>query len=82
MGVRILLSGSWVIGIIGVLLFTRMASGDDYWRFRLPGIILEIIGINTVYFMGNVTIVATASEKHQGTVSGVYTVRYDSNLIS
>ncbi|KAI0190563.1 aminotriazole resistance protein [Astrocystis sublimbata] len=71
-GARILLIGSWLLTIVGIILFTRMKSTGDYWRFCLPGMILYIAGVGTVYFVGNVTIVATASEDRQGTVSGVY----------
>lgn len=53
-----------------------MKSGDDYWRFCLPGMILYISGIGTVYFVGNVTVVATASKDTQGTVAGVYNVSF------
>lgn len=51
-----------------------MESADDYWRYCLPGMIFYISGIGTVYFVGNVTVVATASKETQGTVSGVYNV--------
>ncbi|KAI3327458.1 aminotriazole resistance protein [Ustulina deusta] len=71
-GARILLIGSWLIALVGIILFTRMNSADDYWRYCLPGMILYIAGVGTVYFVGNVTVVATASEQRQGTVSGVY----------
>lgn len=53
-----------------------MESGDDYWRFCLPGMILYISGIGTVYFVGNVTVVAMASKDTQGTVAGVYNVSF------
>lgn len=75
-GARILLVGSWLIALVGIILFTRMNSADDYWRYCLPSMILYIAGVGTVYFVGNVTVVATASEKSQGTVSGVYNVCY------
>ncbi|KAI0397032.1 aminotriazole resistance protein [Xylariaceae sp. FL0594] len=71
-GARILLLVSWVLALVGIILFTRMGSSADYWRYCLPGMILYIAGVGTVYFVGNVTVVATASEKLQGTVSGVY----------
>lgn len=32
--------------------------------------------IGTVYFVGNVTVVATAKEEHQGTVLAVYNVSF------
>ncbi|KJZ80420.1 hypothetical protein HIM_00270 [Hirsutella minnesotensis 3608] len=71
-GARKLLLGSWALCIAGLVLLCRMGSGDDYWRLCLPGMILYIAGVGTVYFVGNVTVVATASEALQGTVSGVY----------
>ncbi|KAI2626411.1 aminotriazole resistance protein [Xylaria nigripes] len=71
-GARILLIGSWILVLVGIVLFSRMESGDDYWRLCLPGMILYIAGVGTVYFVGNVTVVATASQETQGTVSGVY----------
>lgn len=57
-----------------MVLLSRMESADDYWRYCLPGMIFYISGIGTVYFVGNVTVVATASKETQGTVSGVYNV--------
>ncbi|KAM4066490.1 major facilitator superfamily protein [Hirsutella rhossiliensis] len=71
-GSRNLLLASWALCIAGLVLLCRMASADDYWRLCLPGMILYIAGVGTVYFVGNVTVVATASEQLQGTVSGVY----------
>ncbi|KAK7421372.1 hypothetical protein QQX98_002266 [Neonectria punicea] len=71
-GSRNLLLGSWLLCAVGVILLFRMESGDDYWRLCLPGMILYIAGVGTVYFVGNVTVVATAAEAMQGTVSGVY----------
>ena len=53
-----------------------MGDGSEYWRFCLPGMILYIAGIGIVYFVGNVMVVATAKEEHQGTISGVYNVSY------
>ncbi|KAH7015652.1 aminotriazole resistance protein [Ilyonectria destructans] len=71
-GSRNLLLGSWLLCAAGIILLCRMQSGDDYWRLCLPGMILYIAGVGTVYFVGNVTVVATATEALQGTVSGVY----------
>ncbi|EWY84485.1 hypothetical protein FOYG_11934 [Fusarium oxysporum NRRL 32931] len=71
-GPRNLLLASWLIALAGMVLLSCMKSGDDYWRFCLPGMILYISGIGTVYFVGNVTVVATASKDTQGTVAGVY----------
>lgn len=71
---RVLLVISWLAALIGLVLFTRMESEDDYWRYCLPGMILYITGICTVYFVGNVTVVASAPSATQGTVSGVYNV--------
>ena len=73
-GARNLLIASWLVSLAGVILLTRMGNGDEYWQFCLPGMILYIAGIGTVYFVGNVTVVATAKEEHQGTTSGVYNV--------
>ncbi|KAF4991223.1 hypothetical protein FDECE_14115 [Fusarium decemcellulare] len=71
-GSRNLLISSWLLCIAGLVLICRMESGDDYWRLCLPGMILYIAGVGTVYFVGNVAVVATATEELQGTVSGVY----------
>ncbi|KIL88594.1 hypothetical protein FAVG1_07839 [Fusarium avenaceum] len=71
-GPRNLLFASWLIALAGMVLLSRMESADDYWRYCLPGMIFYISGIGTVYFVGNVTVVATASKETQGTVSGVY----------
>ena len=68
------------MSLAGVILLTRMGDGSEYWRFCLPGMILYIAGIGTVYFVGNVTVVATANEEHQGTISGVYNVSHYYNL--
>lgn len=73
-GARILLLASWILSLVGLVLFTQMNSGNDYWRLCLAGMILYIAGVGTVYFVGNVTVVATATEETQGTVSGVYNV--------
>lgn len=73
-GARNMMLASWPIGLGGIILLDRMSSRQDYWRLCLPGMILYIAGINTIYFLGNVTVVATATEKLQGTVSGVYNV--------
>lgn len=74
-GPRKLLLGSWVLTIAGLVLFSRMSSFDDYWRLCLPGMILYIAGVGTIYFVGNVSVVATATAELQGTVAGVYNVR-------
>ncbi|RAL09633.1 MFS transporter [Aspergillus homomorphus CBS 101889] len=71
-GARKLLIASWLLALAGLILLTRMGAGEDYWRLCLPGMILYIAGIGTVYFVGNVSVVATANKEHQGTVSGVY----------
>ncbi|OJJ96301.1 hypothetical protein ASPACDRAFT_47071 [Aspergillus aculeatus ATCC 16872] len=71
-GARTLLVCSLVLTLGGLVLFTRMGGADDYWRFCLPGMILYIAGVGTVYFVGNVSVVATAKKEQQGTVSGVY----------
>lgn len=62
------------MSLVGLALLAVMSSGDDYWRLCLPGMVLYIAGIGTVYFVGNVTVVATADAETQGTVSGVYNV--------
>ncbi|PMB69713.1 hypothetical protein BM221_004360 [Beauveria bassiana] len=49
-----------------------MADIGDYWRLCLPGEILYIAGVGTIYFVGNIKVVATAKAEQQGTVSGVY----------
>ncbi|KYK57277.1 aminotriazole resistance protein [Drechmeria coniospora] len=72
LGARTLLLASWLLCAAGLVLLSRMGSADDYWPLCLPGMILYIAGVGTVYFVGNVTVVATASEALQGTVSGVY----------
>ncbi|KAI0544202.1 aminotriazole resistance protein [Xylaria curta] len=69
---RILLLTCWPIELVGLILFTLMSSGNDYWRLCLPGMILYIAGGNIVYFVGNVKVVASATPENQGTVSGVY----------
>ncbi|KAM5343579.1 hypothetical protein ACJ41O_012116 [Fusarium nematophilum] len=71
-GLRNLLVSSWLLCLAGLILLCRMESGDDYWRLCLPGMILYIAGVGTVYFVGNVAVVAAAAEELQGTVSGVY----------
>lgn len=68
-------AGFWLLRDSFILL-TRMGSGDIYWRLCLPGMILYIAGIGMVYFVGNVTVVVTAKEEHQGTVSGPYNVSF------
>lgn len=62
------------IGLAGLILLSRMGSGNEYWPFCFPGMILYIAGIGTVYFVGNVTVIGAAKEEHQGTDSGVYNV--------
>ncbi|RAH48785.1 MFS general substrate transporter [Aspergillus brunneoviolaceus CBS 621.78] len=71
-GARTLLVCSWTLTLGGLVLFTRMGGADDYWRFCLPGMVLYIAGVGTVYFVGNVSVVATAKKEQQGTVAGVY----------
>lgn len=72
---------SWLVSLAGVILLSRMGNGSEYWQFCLPGMILYIAGIGTVYFVGNVTVVATAKAEHQGTISGVYNVSYYRTLL-
>nr|POF14111.1 puromycin resistance protein pur8 [Quercus suber] len=67
-GPRILLLVSWLLTIGGLVLFTRLESEHDYWRYCLPGMILYIAGVGTVYFVGNVSVVATATASTQGTM--------------
>lgn len=71
---RILLLISWPVCAAGLALLAAMSHGGDYWRFCLPGEILYIAGVGTIYFVSNVKVVATAKAEHQGTVSGVYNV--------
>ncbi|KAI1261345.1 aminotriazole resistance protein [Xylariaceae sp. FL1019] len=71
-GPKPLLIGSWALAIVGLVLFVLMKSGDDYWRLCLPGMILYTFGIATIYYLGNVLVVATAAAADQGTISGVY----------
>ena len=71
-GARNLLIASWLVILASVILLTCMGNSDEYWQFCIPGMILYIAGIGTVYFVDNVTVVATAKEVHQGTISGVY----------
>ncbi|TGJ79879.1 hypothetical protein E0Z10_g8897 [Xylaria hypoxylon] len=71
-GPKPLLIGSWVLAVVGIVLFVLMKSGNDYWRLCLPGMILYTFGIATVYYLGNVLVVATAFSADQGTISGVY----------
>jgi Na+/melibiose symporter-like transporter len=73
-GPKPLLIVSWVVAIIGLVLFALMKSESDYWRLCLPGMILYTFGIATVYYLGNVLVVATAATSDQGTISGVYNV--------
>ncbi|RAH71909.1 MFS transporter [Aspergillus aculeatinus CBS 121060] len=71
-GARTLLVCSWTLTLGGLVLFTRMGGAEDCWRFCLPGMVLYIAGVGTVYFVGNVSVVATAKKEQQGTVAGVY----------
>ncbi|KAF9636612.1 aminotriazole resistance protein [Lasiodiplodia theobromae] len=71
-GPRLLLTISWILAIVGVFLLSLMNSNDDYWRYCLPGMILYITGVGTVYYVGNVVVVASALAKDQGSISGVY----------
>ncbi|KAI0409178.1 aminotriazole resistance protein [Xylaria palmicola] len=71
-GPKPLLIFSWAIAIGGIVLFATMSSGNDYWRLCLPGEILYTFGIATIYYLGNVLVVATAANEDQGTISGVY----------
>lgn len=73
-GPRLLLVGSWILAIVGVVLLALMDSNNDYWRYCLPGMILYITGVGTVYYVGNVVVVASAPAKDQGSISGVYNV--------
>ena len=73
-GPRILLIVSWALAVAGIVLLILMASAGDYWRLGLPGMILYTAGIATVYYLGNVLVVATAPSEDQGTISGVYNV--------
>lgn len=73
-GPKPLLIASWVAAIAGIVLLSLMYTGDDYWRLCLPGMILYTAGIATVYYLGNVLVVATAATEEQGTISGVYNV--------
>lgn len=62
-GPRLLLTISWIFAIVGVVLLSLMNSNDDYWRYCLPGMILYITGVGTVYYVGNVVVVASALAK-------------------
>ncbi|RAK77419.1 uncharacterized protein BO72DRAFT_496088 [Aspergillus fijiensis CBS 313.89] len=76
-GARTLLVCSWALTLGGLVLFTRMGGADHYWCFCLPGMVLYIAGVGTVYFVGNVSVVATAKKEQQGTVAGVYNMFLD-----
>ncbi|KAJ2987017.1 hypothetical protein NUW58_g4740 [Xylaria curta] len=71
-GPKPLLIVSWALAIAGIVLLSLMRSSHDYWRLCLPGEILYTFGIATVYYLGNVLVVATAATADQGTISGVY----------
>ncbi|KAI1111373.1 aminotriazole resistance protein [Nemania sp. NC0429] len=71
-GPKPLLIASWVSAIAGIVLLSLMYTENDYWRLCLPGMILYTAGIATVYYLGNVLVVATAPTEEQGTISGVY----------
>ncbi|KAM3487043.1 hypothetical protein MY3957_009668 [Beauveria namnaoensis] len=71
---RTLLLISWPVCAAGLALLTAMADIGDYWRLCLPGEIFYIAGVGTIYFVGNIKVVATAKAEQQGTVSGVYNV--------
>lgn len=74
-GPRILLLVSWLFAITGVTLFTFVRSTADYWRLCVPGMILYIIGVGTVYYVSMVIVVTSASPADQGSVAGVFNVR-------
>ncbi len=71
---RTLLLISWPVCAGGLALLAAMADKGDYWRLCLPGEVLYIAGVGTIYFVGNIKVVATAKAEQQGTVSGVYNV--------
>lgn len=71
---RPILLVSWVVCAGGIGLLAAFKTENDYWRYCVPGEILFIAGVGTVYFIGNIKVVATAKAEQQGTVSGVYNV--------
>lgn len=74
-GPQILLLASWPFAIAGVTLLTFVNSTDDYWRLCVPGMILYILGVGTVYYVSMVIVVTSASPEDQGSVAGVFNVR-------
>ena len=73
-GPQILLLVSWPFAIAGVTLLTFVESTDDYWRLCVPGMILYILGVGTVYYVSMVIVVTSASPEDQGSVAGVFNV--------
>ncbi|KAJ6784501.1 hypothetical protein PWT90_03666 [Aphanocladium album] len=63
---------SWPVCASDLALLGGMTDGKDYWRLCLPGETLYVAGVGTIYYVGNVKVVATARAEQQGTVSGVY----------
>ncbi|KAG8156743.1 hypothetical protein KVR01_013348 [Diaporthe batatas] len=71
-GPQILLLVSWPFAIAGVTLLTFVESTGDYWRLCVPGMILYILGVGTVYYVSMVIVVTSASPEDQGSVAGVF----------
>ena len=63
---------SWALAATGIILLALLRSNADYYRYCLPGMILYITGVGTVYYVGNVVVVGSAKPEDQGSVSGVY----------
>jgi len=75
-GSKILLLVSWLPTIAGVTLLTFVDSTADYWSLCFPGMILYIIGVGTVYYVSMVIVVTSAPPADQGSVAGVFNVRF------
>ena len=73
-GPRILFVSSWISALVGVVLLALIGSKSDYWRYCLPGMILYILGVGTVYYVANVVVVGSAPLEDQGSVAGVFNV--------
>ncbi|PSR81371.1 aminotriazole resistance protein [Coniella lustricola] len=71
-GPRNLLLASWLFAIAGITLLTFVHSKADYWHLCVPGMVLYILGVGTVYYVSMVIVVTSAPPEDQGSVAGVF----------
>ncbi|KAL3421564.1 MFS transporter [Phlyctema vagabunda] len=71
-GARPVFIAGWVVTIVGVVLLSVMSSKDEYAKYCIPGMILFMAGVNSVFYAANVEVIGGAPADDQATIAGIF----------